>query len=89
MSIPLAKMRKQIDKIDKKILTLLRDRKTVVENIGHYKKVNGLEVLDRDRWLEVLESRTKQGETLGISRELIVAIWDAIHEESLRIEKSR
>ena len=82
-------MRKQIDKIDKKILALLRDRKIVVENIGHYKKVNGLEVLDRDRWHEVLDSRTKQAETLGLSRELVATIWDAIHEESLRIEKNR
>lgn len=51
----LSDYRKQIDDIDKKLVTLLQDRMSVVEKVGDYKRENDIYVLNRDREEEVLE----------------------------------
>ena len=79
MSIPMAKMRKQIDTIDKKIIDLLEDRMRVVKNIGDFKKINNIEPLDPARWQEVLATRVAMGISAKLSEELITTIWTSIH----------
>ncbi|MFA6532502.1 MAG: chorismate mutase [Patescibacteria group bacterium] len=71
-------LRKQIDEIDKQIVNLLAKRMQVVEKVGKYKKENNLPPLDKRRWQEVI--KTKKG--------FVKKIWEIIHEEALKIEKS-
>lgn len=85
----LEKYRRQIDKIDKSILKLIASRMKVVQNVGVYKKENGLKPLDTKRWKEVIESKVKLGKKLDIGEDLIKDIWKRIHEESLKIERSK
>jgi Chorismate mutase len=53
----LDKYRKQIDKIDKKIIDYLAKRYQVVKKVGVFKKKKGLKPFDKKRFQEVLKTR--------------------------------
>lgn len=71
-------LRKQIDKIDESIINLLAKRMKIVEKIGLLKKKQNIPALDSARWKKVIKS--KKG--------FVKKIWETIHSEALKIEKS-
>ncbi|CAN5173238.1 hypothetical protein BH09PAT2_BH09PAT2_00700 [soil metagenome] len=81
-------LRKQIDQIDGMIINLLKQRMSIVSEVGQYKKRNNLPALDENRWQQVLETRIAEAKECGLSEGLIRTIWDAIHEEALTREKN-
>lgn len=74
----LESLRKQIDEIDKQIVNLLVKRMKIVKKVGLLKKNQKIPVLDPVRWQKVMKS--KKG--------YIKKIWEIIHNEALKIEKS-
>lgn len=70
--------RKQIDKIDDKIITLLNERGKFVEKIGKLKKLVKLELYQPDREREIIE-RLKN-KSLIIRSISIEAIWREIFD---------
>jgi chorismate mutase len=83
----LDKYRKQIDKIDKKIIDYLAKRYQVVKKVGFFKKKKGLKPFDKKRFQEVLKTRISFAEEKGLPKELIKKIYQIIHQFSLEIEK--
>jgi chorismate mutase len=71
-------LRKQIDKLDDQIVSLLEKRMKTVKKIGQLKKKNNIQVFDKERWQKVIKS--KKG--------FVKKIWETIHDESLKIERS-
>jgi len=51
-------LRDKIDNIDDKIIALLKERFAVVKDVGEYKKLHGLEVLNQGREAEILNKIT-------------------------------
>ncbi|MCP4441181.1 MAG: bifunctional 3-deoxy-7-phosphoheptulonate synthase/chorismate mutase type II [Aureispira sp.] len=80
-------LRKQIDGIDLQILKLLAQRMEVVRNIGEYKKDNNISILQMERWAEMYKMRTGKADDLGVSKEFIEHIINAIHQESIQQQK--
>ncbi|VVA43652.1 Chorismate mutase [Candidatus Roizmanbacteria bacterium] len=78
MKNKLEDLRKQIDAIDESIVVLLAKRMETVKKIGQLKKKINIPVLDKSRWQKVIKS--KKG--------YIKKIWEIIHEEALKVEKS-
>jgi chorismate mutase len=78
METKLEELRKQIDEIDGSIVILLAKRMKVVKEVGSFKKKNNLPAFDQSRWNEVI--KTKKG--------FVRKIWEIIHNEALKIEKS-
>lgn len=74
----LENLRKQIDEIDNSIVILLAKRMEIVKKVGKLKKKSNLPLLDNKRWKEII--KTKKG--------FIRKIWEIIHDEALKIEKS-
>ena len=81
-------LRKQIDKIDESIVNLLAKRMRVVKKVGQYKKLKKLPPLDPARWQQVLNTKIKKAKSLGLDSEMVKKIYNLIHEEALKIEKS-
>lgn len=79
--------RKQIDKLDEKIITTIAKRMSIVKRIGGYKKNQKISALDLKRWEEVVESRLSQAETLELSKDFIKVLLKLIHKYSLKIQK--
>ena len=80
-------LREEIDCIDEELLNIIGKRIRIVEEIGKYKKANGLPSLDEERWREVLRSKIVRAQSLGISENFVEKIYNLIHEHSLEIEK--
>lgn len=80
----LTELRAQIDKLDDQLLELLARRMRVSRDIGQYKKEHNMPILQAQRYEELLEHRARQAVELGMEREFMRTVLQAIHEESVR-----
>ena len=80
----LTELRSQIDKLDDELLELLTRRVRVSRDIGQYKKEHNMPVLQTQRYEELLARRAGQAEQVGMDREFMRTVLQAIHEESIR-----
>lgn len=87
MSKELEDLRNKIDALDEELLKLLGKRLEVVKEIGRYKKANGLELRDDERFKDLLAGRLKQAENLELPKELVGELYELIHGYALEIEK--
>ncbi len=78
MENQLNNLRKQIDKIDESIVSLLAKRMETVKKVGRFKKKKNIPTLDKLRWQKVIKSK----------RGFVKKIWKVIHKEALKVEKS-
>ena len=77
-------LREQIDGIDSELVEVLNKRMRISREIGRYKRENRMPVLQSSRFSDVVSSRVKAGEEMGMSREFMKTVLLAIHEESVR-----
>ncbi|MFD1256114.1 chorismate mutase [Mucilaginibacter terrae] len=80
----LADLRNGIDKIDDLVIAKLAERMKIVEQIGNYKKDNGITILQVNRWDEILQKRTNYGKALNLNPEFTEKLLELIHGESIR-----
>lgn len=79
----LEELRSEIDKIDEELIHLLAKRMDIVEEIGQYKKENNITILQLKRWSHVIHDRMEKGQDLGLTKEFLVKLLEALHEESI------
>ncbi|MBR5638251.1 MAG: bifunctional 3-deoxy-7-phosphoheptulonate synthase/chorismate mutase type II [Muribaculaceae bacterium] len=77
-------LRQQIDECDNELLNILSKRIEVCRLIGAYKKENGMQVVQTNRYDMILQKCLNQADKLGLSAEFIKTIMSAIHQESVR-----
>lgn len=82
----LEELRSQIDMIDDEILDTIQRRMAVVSQIGKTKKTNNVQILQTDRWIQIIESAKKKGDSKGLSGEFIEKLFKALHQESINIQ---
>ena len=80
----LASLRSEIDDIDSDLLQLLARRMEVSAQIGEYKMRNNVTVVQMDRWKRILADHIATGEELGLDQEVVKAVFEAIHQASIR-----
>jgi chorismate mutase len=80
----LEELRSEIDKLDEELIDLLARRMDIAEEIGKYKKENNITILQLKRWSQVIRERVAAGEKLGLSREFLLRLLEAVHEESIQ-----
>lgn len=76
-------LRRQIDECDNALLELLARRMSVCREIGQYKKEHNMQVVQTNRYTEILDKRGAQGALSGMSQEFVRAVFEHIHEESV------
>lgn len=77
-------LRQQIDRIDNELLEILSRRMGVSRDIGRYKKEHRMSVVQAGRYNDVIRSRVKLGEEMGMGTDFLKTILLAIHDESVR-----
>lgn len=77
-------LRQQIDTIDNELLEILNKRMRVSREIGQYKKEHRMPVLQAGRYDDIMQSRVKLAEEMGMSGDFMRSVLSAIHEESVR-----
>lgn len=77
-------LRQQIDRIDNDLLEILARRMSVCRDIGRYKKEHRMSVVQAGRYNDIIRSRVKSGEEMGMGAEFLKTVLLAIHDESVR-----
>lgn len=80
-------LRKEIDTIDKDILSLIGKRFLRVEKIGKIKKKLKKPIQDKKREEEKIMELAKQGESLGIEKAIIEKVWKTFFKLAYKLEK--
>lgn len=80
----LIELRRQIDELDDRILTLLSERMSVSREIGRYKSKNNIPVLQPMRYNKMVTERLKSASSLMVDVKLIKTVLEAMHQESVR-----
>jgi len=83
-TLELEHLRAVMDGVDAEILDLLARRMELGEGIGAVKKELGMTAFQSGRWAEIVETRTARGGALGLPENLIRALWERIHGESVK-----
>ncbi len=79
----LLNFRNQIDLLDNKIVSILNDRKKIVEEIANFKAKNQLTIFQIERWFDILHNRKQLAKELGIDEQMIAEIFELIHKYSI------
>ncbi|MGF1778900.1 bifunctional chorismate mutase/prephenate dehydrogenase [Vibrio nomapromontoriensis] len=87
MSAELTPLRNKIDEVDKKMLELLAQRLSLVEQVGEVKSQHGLPIYAPDREAAMLASRRAEAEKVGVPPQLIEDILRRTMRESYASEK--
>ena len=77
-------LRSEIDKLDEELIDILARRMKVVEEIGTYKKINKITILQLKRWNQLTRDRIEAGIKMGLSREFILKLLESVHEEGIQ-----
>lgn len=77
-------LRQQIDEIDNELIEILSKRMRVSREIGQFKKEHRMPVLQAGRYDDIMQSRVKLAQDMGMSGDFMKTVLAAIHEESVR-----
>jgi len=80
----LEELRSEIDKLDEELVDILSRRMMIVDEIGRYKKENRITILQLKRWNQIINEWVTTGEKLGLRRDFILKLLDAVHDESIQ-----
>jgi chorismate mutase len=82
----LVELRNQVDSIDYQLIELVASRMKISEKMGEYKYKNNVAVLQIERWMEILRTRTEHGTLLHLEPAYIERFMTLLHQESIRIQ---
>ena len=82
----LASLREEIDQLDEQLWEVIGKRADVVRQIGEWKRQHGEQVIQPERWQEVLQNCQSVADKHGLSETMVHEVMEAIHNESVRIE---
>ena len=77
-------LRQQIDRIDNELLEILAKRMEVSREIGRYKKLHRMPVVQANRYNDVIATRVEAGKAMQMDKDFMKTILLAIHDESVR-----
>lgn len=81
-------LRYDIDQLDEEIIGLLAQRMEVSREIGLYKRLRDVTILQADRWASIYDSRIQAILHAGLSESFACDLVQAIHNESIRQQES-
>lgn len=83
-NLELEYLRQTTDNIDAEIIDLLSRRMEISAQMGDIKRQNNITAYQPERWREILETRCDQGRKLSLDKQYIAALWQIIHDESIK-----
>ncbi len=82
----LEELRAKIDEVDYELIDIIARRLDLVKQIGEYKRNSNITILQLKRWRNVIQDRLKKGVEKGLSKKLLIDLFELVHEESIRLQ---
>lgn len=83
----LSEIRKELDKLDAKLVSTLAKRMKFIPHVAEYKKKNNVSRFQPAREKEIIESKRKLAIDSGLNPDLVEKIFKEIISDAHRIEK--
>lgn len=81
-------LRREIDRIDSELLSLIAKRLEVAKKIGEYKKKNKIPIRDKKRESEIVNKRADAFRQLGHDdKEFIKKLFSLLFKKSRKVQK--
>jgi len=80
-------LRAEINELDEQLLRIVSTRLGLAEKVGRIKQKQGLKVKQPERWVRLMEARTRTAAKIGLDKKFITKVFDTIHQESIRIQE--
>ncbi len=80
-------LRDNIDQLDLDLCKAVSRRMQLVKQVGELKKKNNVEVVQKDRWQQLLGSRMSWASELEMSPEEIKELFETLHTISVNRQK--
>ena len=77
-------LRQTADNIDAEIIDLLAKRMEISGQMGDIKRQNNITAYQPERWREIMDTRCAQGNKLALDEQYIAALWQIIHDASIK-----
>ncbi len=81
-------LRGKINEIDEELVELIAKRMGIVEEIGAFKKMQNITILQPERWEEIKNLQFAAADKANLSKKFIIKYLEAIHQESIRHQTS-
>ena len=82
----LQSLRNEIDQLDEQLWEIIGKRADVVRQIGEWKHLHNEQVIQTERWQQVLQHCQTIADKHELSEMIVQEVMEAIHNESVRIE---
>ena len=82
----LSSLRTKFDQVDTQLWDIITQRVNTAREIGEWKRANGEQVLQPERYQQVLNQCLELGKQQGLSETLIREVMEALHKESVRVQ---
>ncbi|WP_316203120.1 MULTISPECIES: chorismate mutase [unclassified Bradyrhizobium] len=83
----LDEFRSRIDLVDAELISLLSERARLAVEIGKYKKIAKLPIMQPDRVRAVLDDRVARGARAGLAPDVVRQIWSILIDEACRTQE--
>ena len=83
----LSDLREKIDILDEQIVRKIARRTKIAKKIGVIKKHQKIQILDQERWSQVLQNLSKHSKEYQIDTNTIHQIWEIIHKYTISEEE--
>lgn len=80
----LEELRNQVDSVDNQMIELIARRMEISDQIGEFKCMNNVAVLQMERWLEILRTRLRHAASVKLDKGFTESMLKLIHQESIR-----
>ena len=80
-------LRDNIDQLDLDLCKAVSRRMQLVKQVGELKKKNNVEVVQKDRWQQLLDSRMSWAADLGMTPDEIKELFETLHTISVNRQK--
>ncbi len=77
-------LRARIDRVDHELVAMLAERMKIVDELAECKRASHITALQPARWAAVLTDRLALAKRLALDESFTKAIYDVIHQESVR-----
>jgi chorismate mutase len=81
-------LRMVINGLDEELIALLSKRMDVSRQIGHYKKENSMDAMQKARWDQLLQRNLSKAQNAQINEGFIAKLFHLIHEESVSLQEN-
>ena len=86
MGKDLVSLRQEIDQLDQQLWAIIGQRVDVARAIGEWKRTHGEQIVQPQRYQQVVENCIAAGQKYGLSEKLVCEVMELLHNESVRVE---